>query len=118
MAIVLGDRPGDAGHVGLLEGVVADQVGADLAGDGDQRNRVHHGRGQAGDEVAAPGAAGGHDHADLAGGAGVAVGHVAAALLVPGKDEPDGRVVELVEQGQDHAAGVAEHGVHAEVQQG
>ncbi len=116
-AVVLRDRAGDAGGVGLLERVVADQVGPDLAGEGDHRDRVHHGGGQAGDEVAGPGTAGGEDHAGLAAGAGVAVGHVAAALLVPRNDESDRGVVELVEQGQHDPSDVAEHRVDAEIDQ-
>ena len=54
---------------------------------------VHLGVGDAGDEVRRAGAAGGHADADLAGGAGVALGREAAALLVPRQDraEPVGR---------------------------
>ena len=59
---------------------------ADLAGDGDDRHRVHLGVGEAGDEVGRPGPAGGHADADLAGAAGVALGREAAALLVPRQD--------------------------------
>ena len=55
-----------------------------------------------------------HD-ADLAAGAGVAVGHVAAALLVAGDDEPDRGIVEPVEQGQHDPARVAEHRLDAEI---
>ena len=58
-----------------------------------------------------------HD-ADLAAGAGIGVGHVAAALLVPGDDEPDRGVVEPVEQGQHHAAEIAEHRLDAEIDEG
>ena len=47
-------------------------------------------------------------HAGLAGGAGVAVGHVAGALLVADEDEVDLGVVEGVEGGQDRAAGITE----------
>src|SRR5699024_2835085 len=38
--VVLGHRLGDAGDVGLLEGVGADRGGGDLAGDADHRHRV------------------------------------------------------------------------------
>ena len=41
--IVLGARPRDADGVAFLEGVVADQVGRDLAGDADDRDRVAQG---------------------------------------------------------------------------
>ena len=39
--IPLGARPGDAGHIGFLEGIIADDLGGDLAGETDQRDRVH-----------------------------------------------------------------------------
>ena len=60
-----------------------------LAGDGDERHRVHLGVGQAGDEVERPGARGGHHHARLAGGAGISLGREDAPLLVPRQDRPD-----------------------------
>ena len=80
--VVLGDRQGDAGDVGLLEGVLADGLPGHLAGDGDHGDRVHHGVGQTGDEVGGAGARGGPADADLAGGPRVAVGGVGGRLLV------------------------------------
>ena len=62
---VLDDRQRDAGDVGLLEAVGAEQVGAHLAGDEDRRHRVHDGVGDRGDEVGGAGAGGGERHADL-----------------------------------------------------
>ena len=53
--MMLGDRPGDLDHRGLLERVRADDVGGHLAGDGHQRDRVHLGIGQSGDQVQRPG---------------------------------------------------------------
>ena len=44
--VVLGDRHRDAADVGLLEGVGADRAAPDLAGDGDDRDRVHVGVGE------------------------------------------------------------------------
>jgi hypothetical protein len=70
--------------------------------------------GERGDHVQRARAAGGEADADFAGGAGVAVGHVAGALLVADQD-----VVELgvagqgVVDGQVGAAGVAEDQVNA-----
>ena len=81
--VVLGHGQGDAGDVGLLEGVLADGLAGDLAGDGHHGHGVHHGVGQAGDEVGRPRAGGGPAHADVAGGARVAVGGVGGRLLVP-----------------------------------
>ena len=51
---VLRDRQRDADDVGLLEGVLAEQRARDVAGDRHHRDRVHHRRGQAGDEVDRP----------------------------------------------------------------
>src|SRR5262249_29319436 len=84
--VVLGDGPAHLDDRRLLEGVAADDGGADLPGDGDDRAGVHLGVGQAGDEVGRPGPAGGQADADLAGAAGVALGGEAAALLVPRQD--------------------------------
>jgi len=43
--VVLGDGEGDAGDVDLLEGVGAEDLGGDLAGDGDDGDGVEHGGG-------------------------------------------------------------------------
>ena len=62
----------------------------------------------------APGPGGAHAHADLAGGPGVAVGRVGAALLVADEDVPElGVVAEDVVERQDDAARVAEEDVGA-----
>ena len=116
---VLDDRQRDAGDVGLLEGVGADEVAAHLPGDGDQRRRVQVGVGDAGDQVGGAGAAGGHADADLAGGAGVAVGGVRRALLVAHEDVAQllGVVEGVVERDGD-AAGEAEDDVAALVLEG
>ena len=59
----------------------------------------------------APGTGGGHADADLAGGAGVAVGHVRGALLVADQDVMDGELAQSVVDGEDGSAGIAEDGV-------
>ena len=79
---MLDDRHGDALDVGLLEGVGADQVGRHLAGDAHDRRRVEVGVGDRRDQVGRAGAGGGDGDAHLAGGARVALRHVAGALLV------------------------------------
>ncbi len=111
---VLDDRQRDAGHVGLLEGVGADQVAAHLPGDGDQRDRVQVGVGDAGDEVRRAGAAGRGADTDLAGGAGVPVGGVRGALLVAHEHMAQllGVVEGVVERDGD-PAGKAEDGIAA-----
>jgi len=58
----------------FLKGVGADDRGADLAGDGDERRRVELGVGEGGDEVGGAGSRGGDADADLAGGAGITLG--------------------------------------------
>jgi len=40
--IMFGNRTRDAGGVGFLKGIIADQVCADLAGEGDNRHGIHH----------------------------------------------------------------------------
>ena len=102
---VLDERQGGAEDVGLLEAVGADQVGADLAGDEDGRDRVHHRVGDRGDQVGRAGAGGGEGDADLAGGLGVALGGVAAALLVADLDVAEVGVDERVVGRQVGAAG-------------
>ena len=114
--VVLGDRHRDAADVRLLEGVRADRLGGDLAGDRDQRDRVHVRVGDRGDEVGGAGARGRHADADLAGGLGVAGGRVARALLVADQDVPDLRGVHhRVVRGEDRTAGNAEYRVGADL---
>ena len=87
--VVLGDRQRDAGDVGFLERVGSDQAAADLAGDADDRRRIHHRGREAGDHVGRARTRRRDRDADLAGRARVAVGHVRRALLVPRQDVPD-----------------------------
>ena len=107
--VVLRDRQRDAGDVGFLERVRPDQPAADLAGDADDRRRVHHRRGDAGDHVGRAGARRRNRDADAAAGAGVAVGHVRRALLVPDQDVPDREVEHRVVGREDGAARISEH---------
>ena len=83
---VLRDRHRDADDVGLLEGIRPHQVREDLAGDADDRHRVHVGVGDRGDEVGRAGAGGRDGDADLVGCRGVALGGVTGALLVAHQD--------------------------------
>ena len=117
--VVLGAGAGDADGVGLLEGVVADHEGRDLAGEDDDRDRVHQRVGHAGDGVGGAGAGGDEDDAGLAGGAGVALGGVGRGLLVAHEDVADVVLLEdRVVDRQHRAAGIAEDGVDALVLQG
>ena len=98
---VLDDGQGDAGDVGLLEGVEPDEMAAHLSGDGHHGHAVHVGVGDGGDQVGGAGAGGGQADAHLARGPGVAVGRVARALLVPDQDVVDVEIVEGVVEGDD-----------------
>ena len=105
---VLDDGQRDADDVRLLEAVRADQVGADLAGDEDGGDRVHHRVGDRRDEVRRARARGGDCDAHASRGLRVALRHVAGALLVTGLDVRELRVVDRVVEGQVGAAGDAE----------
>ena len=76
--------------------------------------RVEQGGADAGDEVRGARAGRAQADADPAGGPGVAVGRVGAALLVADEDVAQlGVVAQDVVEGQDHAAGIAEEDVDA-----
>ena len=113
--VVLRDGHRNALNVGLLEGVLAQQRCGDVAGEGDHRHAVHVGCGNAGDEVRGTGAAGGQHDAGAARGAGVAVRRVGRALLMGGQHMADAvRVfIKFIVQIQHCAAGIAEQGVNA-----
>ena len=108
---VLDDGQGDAGDVGLLEGVEPDEVAAHLAGDGHHGHAVHVGVGDGGHQVGGSRTGGGQADPHLARRSGVAVGGVARALLVPHQDVVDVEIVEGVVQGDDLPPGEAEYGV-------
>ena len=88
---MLDDRQRDAGRVDLLERVAADQLAANLAGDADERRRVHPRVGDRRHEVRRAGARGRDRNAWAARGARVTLGHVAGALLVAREDMTNGR---------------------------
>jgi hypothetical protein len=113
--VVLRDRERDAADVGFLEGVRADRGRRHLAGDRDDRHRVHVRVGDRGDQVGRPRSRGRHADPDPAGGLRVPLRGVAGALLVPDQHVPDGGGVEQrVVRRQDRAAGDAEHDVRTD----
>ena len=111
--IVLGDGQGDAGDVGFLEGVGADELAADLSGDANDRRGIEHGGGDAGDHVGRAGAGGGDGDANFAAGARVAISHVGGALLVAHQDVMDIAVLQGVIRRKDCASGIAEDVLYA-----
>ena len=117
--VVLGASPGDTGRVGLLEGVVADEVGRHLARETDQGNRVHQGIGEAGDRVGRPRPGGDEHAADLAGAPRIALGGMDGGLLVAHQDVAQAvEAVEHVVDRQHRPAGVAEYMLHPVVHHG
>ena len=111
--VVLGDRHGDAGDVGLLEGVRAEQRARHLPGDGHHRRAVHQRVGDGRDQVGGARAASPDAHAHAPARARVALGGVPGALLVTAEHVAQAsryshmRVVER----HDRPAGDAEHHV-------
>ncbi len=95
---VLDRGVGDARDVRLLEAVLAEHGANDLATQHDHGNRIGQGGEQAGHRVGGARPRGHHHDAGLAGGAGKAIGHVCGALLVPGEDQLDLRLVKGVEE--------------------
>src|SRR5690606_22668649 len=79
---VLHDRAGDADHVGLLEGIGADHVTGNLAGNDYHWYGVHVGRCDTGNGIGGAGTRGHQHHARLAGGTRVAISHVCGGLLM------------------------------------
>jgi hypothetical protein len=117
--VMLGQRPARLDDRRFLKGVGAEDGGADLAGDSDDRAGVHLGVGEAGDEVGGSRAAGGEADADLAGAARIALGCETAALLVPWQDGAQ-TVADASESLVNRHAGAArigEYDVYAMVEQ-
>ena len=106
--IVLGDGQRDAGDVGFLKGIGADQLAAYLTGDANDGRRIHHGGGDAGDHVGGARARSRDRHPDLAAGARIAIRHVGGALLMAHQDVMDVAVLQGVVGRQNRAARIAE----------
>ena len=107
--VVLGDRKRDSGDVAFLESVGPDHRAADLAGDANDRGRIHHRRGDPGDHVGGARAGGGHGHSHSSAGARVAIGHVRGALFVADQNVVNLGPGQRVIGRQDGAAGIAEY---------
>jgi hypothetical protein len=113
VALVLGEFLEHRQLVGFLEAAEAHAHGAGFGGDDHHRAVRPVGGGDGRDAVADAGAVLADDHAVAARDAGIAVGHVAGALLVHHRDQADagrGEDVHRVHEGRAHDA---EHVGHA-----
>ena len=88
--VVLGAGAGDADSVSLLERIRANHERGHLAGQNDQRDRIHQRVGQAGHRIGGAGARGHQHNTGLAGRAGIAFGGMHRTLLVPDQNVLDG----------------------------
>ena len=105
--------------VAFLEGVGADEVGRHLAGDADQRDRIHHRVGETRDRVGRAGTGGHQHHARLTGGAGIALGRVHRPLLMADQDVANLVLVEeRIVDGKHRAARITEDMLNSLVLQG
>src|SRR5580704_145673 len=111
--VVFRCRARDAEGIGLLEGVAADELRGDLAGDSDDGDGIHHGVNESGDEVGGARAGRGAADAHLAGGTRVAFGGETGILFVAHEDVADVAVEEGVVEGEGDAARIAEEAVDA-----
>ncbi len=117
--IMLRRWPGDAGRVGFLKGVVADQMRRHLTGQADDRDAVHQRIDQTGYRVGRTGPRGHQHHADAAGGTGVAFGRMHRAAFLANQDVADSVLLEqrIIDR-QYGAAGIAENNLYALVLKG
>ena len=117
--IMFGAMARDADRVGFLKGVGADQIGRDLAGYDNHRNAVHQRVGDAGHGIGGAGPRCDQHDTRFPGRARIAFGHMRRALFVAHQDVLDLVLfVQRVVNGKHSAARIAEHGIHAKVQEG
>ena len=116
--IMLGAVARDADRVRFLERVGADQVRRDLAGDDDDRDRIHQRIGEPGDDVRRAGTGCDEHDARLARRPRIAFGGMRRAAFLADEDVADTLLLEQrVVDRQDGAAGIAEHDLDAEIAQ-
>ena len=106
-------RPRDTDRIDFLEGILADGVRGYLAGDDDQRDRIHVRRRDARDRVRHARSGGNEGDADAPRCTRIAVGRVHRTLLVPHQHVLDLVLLEeLVVDVENGAARIAENVVH------
>src|SRR5690348_38141 len=107
--IMLRDRQRHARDVRLLKGIGTDELAAHLAGDADDRRRIHHGSCDAGHHVRGAGARGCYCNTYFARRARVTVCHMRRALLVAYEDVMKLAVFQRVIGRQNRSAGITEN---------
>ena len=115
----LGYRLRDADYIGLLKGIAAEILLADLSGDDDKRRRVGHRVAKTRNHVGGAGARG-HDHPSRpAADARKALGGMDCTLLVTHENMPQtvGIVIQFVVNRKDRAARIAENGLRTGFEQ-
>ena len=116
---MLGDGHGDAGDVGFLKSVGANQCSRNVPSNRQQRNAVQHGVCKARHQVGCAGAAGSKAHPNLTCGFGPALGSVGRALFVTAQDMAHLRVTgQRVVHRHDGSAGIAKQGCYPVLEQG
>ena len=117
--IVLHHRLGDAHNIHLLEAVPSQSIHGYISGNGHKRHRIQVGIGNAGHQVCGTRTAGGNHNAGLAAGSGIAVCRMAGSLLMGGDYMVDAitAFVQLIVDVQHRAAGIAENGIDALIDQ-
>ena len=113
--VVLGDGHRHAGNIRFLKGIRAHQTLRHVAGDKDDRRGIHVRRRNRRHQIGRAGAAGGDAHARLAAGARIAVRRVSCVLLMRGQHVMNAvlTLVKFIVNRQNRAAGEAEHGSNA-----
>ena len=111
---MLDDGESHSEKVGFLKSALPDELLVNLTRDGDERNAVHVGVGDTGDQIGGSRARCRHAHAGFAGCPGITVGHESATLFLTGQDGSDlfGLGQGLV-QFHGCSARVGEHHLHA-----
>ena len=110
--VVFGHRHGDAGDVGFLEGIGADEGPPNLSGDRNDRHTVHRRIGQRCHQVRRAWTGGGHAHSDSPCRLRVTGCGVASALLMTNEDMPHFlRIVKRIVDGQNCAARNTEYDI-------
>ena len=110
---LLGDGGRDRHDIHLLKGILAEQVGGHVAGNGDDRHGIAVGVGDAGHEIGRSRTRGRQTHAHFPGRPREALGGMGGALFVLDTDAANPVFLEHIENFQVRAAWIAEQHVDA-----